>query len=254
MSLNLAEALALVVSMSRELGAPENDLAILGEGNTSSLAAGEQFWVKASGSTLCGIKESDFVLLDRTATVALLDEDLTTDDSILAALQAVRVQGEKRPSIEAMMHAYLLGLPGVNFVGHSHPAAVNSLLCSTNAEALAHVCLFPDQIVCCGPAPVFVPYADPGLPLARLVRTKVEEYVEKQGMTPKAIMLQNHGLFAVGATPAAVMSCSLMWVKTARVILGALACGGVNTMTTAQVERIFTRPDEKFREQAIGGK
>jgi rhamnose utilization protein RhaD (predicted bifunctional aldolase and dehydrogenase) len=240
-----------LIDLSRELGQPAHDLAILGEGNTSALD-GERFWVKASGSTLCGIDAGGFVALDRAATEALLDADLATDEAILDALVRVRVEGERRPSIEAMMHAFLLGLPGVNFVGHTHPASVNALLCSAKAEALASLCLFPDQIVCCGPAPVFVPYADPGLPLARLVRERVLAFIDAQGFTPKAILLQNHGLFALGATPAQVMSCTLMWQKTARVIAGAEACGGAVGLTPANIDRIFTRPDEKFREQAIG--
>jgi len=32
-----------------------------------------------------------------------------------------------------------------------------------------------------------------------------------------------------------------------------MACGGMNPLTPENVERIFTRPDEKFRAQAIGG-
>lgn len=247
------QVLQQFLEMSRDLGRPDYDLAILGEGNTSALLNDGTFYVKGSGCSLATMGEGDYACLDRTATEALLDQPLYTDDAILDALLGVRISGERRPSIEAMMHAFLLGIPGINFVGHTHPPAVNALLCSTRAEELVNVCLFPDQIVCCGPSPVFVPYADPGLPLAQLVRQRVNAWMDREGIAPKAIVLQNHGLFAVGATPAAVMSCTLMWVKTARVIQGALACGGVNPMAPEQVARIFTRPDEKFRAQAIGG-
>jgi rhamnose utilization protein RhaD (predicted bifunctional aldolase and dehydrogenase) len=122
------------------------------------------------------------------------------------------------------------------------------------SEEIITACLFPDQIVCCGPSPVFVPYSDPGLPLARLVRDRVNAWMDANQMAPKAIVLQNHGLFAIGSTPQQVLSCTLMWDKTARVIAGAMACGGINTLAPEQVERIFTRPDEKFREKMIGGK
>jgi rhamnose utilization protein RhaD (predicted bifunctional aldolase and dehydrogenase) len=201
------------------------------------------------------IDESGFALLDRTATEALLGRDMQSDAEILDALMSVCLGNPgRRPSIEAMMHAFLLGIPGINFVGHSHPTAVNALLCSTRAEELTGMALFPDQIVCCGPSPVFVPYSDPGLPLARLVRDRVNAWMDVNNMAPKAILLQSHGLFAVGATAQQVISCSLMWAKTARVIAGAMACGGVTGLTPGQVKRIFTRPDEKFREQIIGGK
>lgn len=249
------KALAQLVMMSHELGRPELDLAILGEGNTSAATEDGRYWVKASGTMLGTIDEAGFVLLNRAATEALLDKNLPDDDAITTALMGVCVgQDARRPSVEAIMHAFLLGLPGVQFVGHTHPAPVNALLCSVRAEALVTQCLFPDQIVCCGPSPVYVPYTDPGLPLARLVRERVLAWIDANGMVPKAILLQNHGLFALGATPQQVLSCSLMWAKTARVMLGAMACGGLQALTSTQVDRIFTRPDEKFREKIIEGK
>jgi rhamnose utilization protein RhaD (predicted bifunctional aldolase and dehydrogenase) len=245
--------LTQLITMSHELGRPESQLAILGEGNTSALCAGDQFLVKASGSMLSTIEESGFARLDRAATEVLLDSEMNSDAEIMAALLRVCVDNAgRRPSIEAMMHAFLLGLPEVNFVGHTHPIAVNALLCSERAEELAHVCLFPDQIVCCGPAPVFIPYSDPGLPLARLVRERVLAWMQTYQAVPKAILLQNHGVFALGNTAQHVLSCTLMWDKTARVIAGAMACGGVHPLDPDQIERIYTRPDEKFRAQIIG--
>lgn len=242
-----------LIALSRELGKPEHDLAILGEGNTSVKLGDGAFWVKASGTTLATADENSFVKLELTAAAALLDADLPTDDAIQAAMLGVRAPGQTRqPSVEAMMHAFLLTLPGVIFVGHTHPTPVNALLCSTQAEMLATSALFPDQIVCCGPSPVYIPYTDPGLHLARAVRERVLAWIDREGMQPKAILIQNHGLFALGATPKEVLSCSLMWAKTARVMLGAMTCGGVNVLTPAQVDRIATRPDEKYRAAAIG--
>ena len=48
-----------------------------------------------------------------------------TDAAVDEALLAARVDPTaKKPSVEAMFHAWLLTLPGVNFVGHTHPVAV----------------------------------------------------------------------------------------------------------------------------------
>src|SRR5438046_9357549 len=44
-----------LIALSRELGRPERELAILGEGNTSVDAGDGTFWVKASGSQLAMI-------------------------------------------------------------------------------------------------------------------------------------------------------------------------------------------------------
>ena len=70
------------------------------------------------------------------------------------------------------MHAFLLTLPGVEFVGHTHVTRINGLLCSARGwEALqAGRRMFPDEIVVCGVAPCCVPYVDPGIPLARALR------------------------------------------------------------------------------------
>ena len=249
------KALDDVIAMSRELGLPENDLAIFGEGNTSTLVADDRFYVKVSGSMLRTIDEQGFALLDRAATEGLLDRDLRSDAEILEGLLSMRVDGGTRyPSVETMMHAYLLGIPGIHYVGHTHPTALNSILCSVRAEELVHMRLFPEQIVCCGEAPVWVPYADPGLTLARAVRDGVRAWMERYSAVPRSILIQNHGLFAMGATPKEVLSCTMMWQKVARVILGALACGGVHYLPQDQVTRLATRPEEKIRESVIFGK
>jgi rhamnose utilization protein RhaD (predicted bifunctional aldolase and dehydrogenase) len=244
-----------LVALSRALGLPERALVIFGEGNTSARASDEGFWVKASGTRLHGINPESFVLLDRKRTVALLEEDLPDDAAVSQALRGVTVtaRGVLTPSIEAIMHAYLLGLPGVNFVGHTHPIAVNGLLCATRAEELVSHSYFPDQIVCCGVAPVFVPYVDPGIPLARAVRDRVTAWMAHYGETPKAILLRNHGLFALGTTPQQVEMCTLMWQKTAQVIAIADSCGGAQALTDAEAARIATRPDELLRAKMLGG-
>jgi hypothetical protein len=42
-----------------------------------------------------------------------------------------------------------------------------------------------------------------------------------------------------------------MFVKTARILLGTAAFGGPSFLTEENVRRIYTRPDEKYREQGI---
>ncbi|HEU4754447.1 MAG TPA: class II aldolase/adducin family protein, partial [Armatimonadota bacterium] len=112
--------------------------------------------------------------------------------------------------------------------------------------------LFPDEIVCCGPAPVWVPYVDPGQPLAREIRARVEAYIDEQNTAPRILLMQNHGLIALGKTPGEVENATAMYVKTARILLGTYALGGPNFLTADHVRRIYTRPDEKYREKQIG--
>jgi L-ribulose-5-phosphate 4-epimerase len=114
--------------------------------------------------------------------------------------------------------------------------------------------LFPDEIVTCGPAPVFVPYTDPGLPLAGEVRRRILDYTDAYGERPKVIMMQNHGLVALGKSAEEVQQITAMAVKTARVILGTYALGGPHALSAEAVARIHTRPDEAYRRQLLRGR
>ncbi len=243
-----------LVELSHWLGAEHRELAILGEGNTSALAEdGATFYVKASGTRLMDIDKSGFVRVHLHKTLHALDHAEENDEATRIALEQSRVDPNetKMPSVETFLHAYLLSLPGVRFVGHTHPVAVNALLCSKRAEELIAGRLFPDEIVVCGIAPLWVPYTDPGLPLARELRRRVEAYVQEYGVLPKVILMQNHGLIAPAETPQKVIAATAMYVKTAKILLGTMAAGGPNFLAPHHVERIYTRPDEAYRQQII---
>ena len=184
----------------------------------------------------------------------LLDRPTVTADENRDGMMAARVDtlSPTRPSVETLFHAYLQQLPGINYVGHTHPTPVNAVLCSRVAEEAVSGRLFPDEIVCCGPAPAWVPYVDPGQPLARELRARVDAYIEENNAPPRIILMQNHGLIALGKTPQEVETATAMYAKTARILLGACSLGGPNFLSQENVDRIYTRPDEKYREKQIG--
>jgi len=248
------DVLTDLIAMSRRLGDPAMDYAILGEGNTSADVDGSTFFVKSSGVSLRDIPESGFVRVRQAPILELLDRPSVTDDEIRDGMLAARVDtlSPTRPSVETLFHAYLLSLPGISYVGHTHPTAVNAVLCSQFAEQAVSGRLFPDEIVCCGPAPVWVPYTDPGQPLAREMKTRVEAYINENNAAPRVILMQNHGFIALGKSPLEVESATAMYTKTARILLGTYALGGPNFLTAENVNRIYTRPDEKYREKQIG--
>jgi rhamnose utilization protein RhaD (predicted bifunctional aldolase and dehydrogenase) len=245
-----------LLKLSHELGREERRLALLGEGNTSTRVGADTFIVKASGSNLAtlsplGVTECRFADL-----VPLLDKKAMTDTAIDEALFAARVDPQaKKPSVEAIFHAYLLTLPGVNFIGHTHPIAVNQLLCSKHARTFARRRLFPDEIVCCGVESVFVPYTDPGLKLAQAIRAAVVAYIKRLSRPPRVILLENHGFIALGPTPESVLAATLMGAKAAEIFAGAASASGGRApqfLTPAQVTRIAGRPDEHYRQKALG--
>jgi rhamnose utilization protein RhaD (predicted bifunctional aldolase and dehydrogenase) len=104
----------------------------------------------------------------------------------------------------------------------------------------------------CGVESVFVPYAEPGLGLAQSIRREVQAFVRRTGREPKVILLQNHGIIAVGASAKAVLGTLLMAEKAAEIFVGAAALGGPVFLTPAQCERIAGRPDEHYRQKMLG--
>jgi rhamnose utilization protein RhaD (predicted bifunctional aldolase and dehydrogenase) len=248
------DTLNTLVACSRSLGNPALDYVILGEGNTSARIDVETFWVKASGAELHSIGSTGFVRVRFDRVLAMLEQGDLSDAQVKAGLEAARVdpRATARPSVETVLHALILKLDGVNFVGHTHPTAVNALLCSQKAEEAIAGRLFPDEIVYCGPAPVYIPYTDPGVPLARRVRDEISRYLDEYREAPKVILMQNHGLITLGRTASEVENVTAMYVKTVRVILGAYALGGLHFMSAEAVARIHTRPDEQYRRQEWG--
>ena len=197
----MSAELEQIVALSRALGDPALDLAILGEGNTSLRTGEGTMLVKASGASLASVTAADFVELETAPLTALLDDPAADDAAVAQAFAPVEERTGRRPSVEAMLHAVCLELGGAHAVGHTHPVPVVALLCSRHAEALATEMLFPDQIVVLGRRPLFVPYVDPGLALARRVRDDLATHVARHGEPPKVIYLGNHGLFALGRRP-----------------------------------------------------
>jgi rhamnose utilization protein RhaD (predicted bifunctional aldolase and dehydrogenase) len=247
------DALQSLLDLSHSLGGERLRMAILGEGNTSLRLDAETFAVKASGSNLASLRAADLSACRFDRLLPLLDAPAATDAEIDRVLFAARVnEADKKPSIEALFHAYLLTLPGVACVGHVHAIAVNQILCSPRARDYAERRACPDEIVMCGLESVFVPYAEPGLGLAQSIRREVQAFVRRTGREPKIILLQNHGIIAVGPSPKAVLGSLLMAEKAAEIFVGAAALGGPVFLTAAQCERIAGRPDEHYRQKMLG--
>jgi rhamnose utilization protein RhaD (predicted bifunctional aldolase and dehydrogenase) len=241
-----------LIKLSHDLGREDRGWAILGEGNTSLRLDTETFLVKASGCNLGTLTKDDLVACRSLPLVSFLDRRNASDQEVDAALYASRVdQSAKKPSVEALFHAYLLSLPGVEFVGHTHAPAVNQILCSPRAKEFAQKRIFPDEVVCCGSESLYIPYTDPGLKLAQAIRTRALTYYKRKKTFPRVIVLQNHGIITIGATANAVLAAMMMAEKAATIWIGAATLGGPTFMSKAQVSRIGSRRDEDVRRREM---
>jgi rhamnose utilization protein RhaD (predicted bifunctional aldolase and dehydrogenase) len=247
-----------LVRMSAELGAPANDYAILGEGNTSVRVDIDSFWVKASGTQLATASRESFVrvrfapILETLGPTDRGREGLGADDeAVKRLLKEATIEGGRAPSIETFLHAMCLQLEGVQFVGHTHPTAAVGLLSAHDSRELFKGCLFPDQIVVLGPALAYVPYADPGLPLANAVQKSIGTFLDQHQRTPRVILMENHGVILLGKTAQDVVNGTAMLVKVCRILHVSLAASGPRFLSPAQVQRIDQRPDELARRKGF---
>jgi rhamnose utilization protein RhaD (predicted bifunctional aldolase and dehydrogenase) len=238
-----------LLEISHEFG--RRELSILGEGNVSGRLSHDRFLVKASGSSLATLVSKQLTEARFDLLLAALDDHLD-DEAIERRLLESRVDPEAlKPSVETFFHAYLLTLPGINYVGHTHPIPVNQILCTERGQEFAVERQCPDEIVCCGPTSLLIPYVDPGLALAREIRIRLEQFREQTGRSPRVILLENHGVITIGGSTQAVKVAMLMVVKAAIIYSGARAIGTVRSLAPAEVSRIEGRIDEEYRRKML---
>ena len=238
-----------LATLARELGDRNRDWAILAEGNCSLLTTEGIVCVKASGVEMSHATKEDFVDVALSDLLSIIDDPRSGDDDVSALFDEVAARSNgRRPSVESLLHAVCLAQPSVTVAAHTHPVPVNAILCSSEPTLLSAGSLFPDQIVVLGTNPMLVPYVDPGLRLAQHVRSLLNE---RNDDTPRAIYLQNHGMFALGTSIQEVVQITQMAVKVAQILIGASTIGRPAYMPAAEVARIDTRPDELLRRAAL---
>jgi len=151
--------------------------------------------IKPSGVPLATLKADDLVGLRNDVLLECLaatDQPEDGDPVQAAAAKAlVDAPGGRRPSVEILFHALIPD----TLVLHTHPLVANALTCNTDAEALAARLLGDDA--------VFVPYTDPGVPLARRVAEVRDAYTARTGRpAPGITLLGNHGIIVSGNSAA----------------------------------------------------
>jgi ribulose-5-phosphate 4-epimerase/fuculose-1-phosphate aldolase len=171
---------------------------VQGAGGNVSLKRDGVLWIKASGTRLGDAAERDiFVPMDES----------TTRDAVLVTEQLaphVRPEGREsglRPSIETALHV----LQPHAVVAHVH--GVGSIAAGLTSAVDEAVSALGDRF-----DTVVVPYAKPGIELARAVLEATSERLRAD--RPVVLVLRNHGL-VVGAADAAEAGALLDLVESA---------------------------------------
>lgn len=242
-----------LVDLSREVGRPERDLVVYMEGNTSALLGDGTFLIKASGAQLASVEAADFVRLRLSPLLEAVMAGPPRAADRLWASARVDVSSEGRaPSIETFVHVVCLGIAGARVVIHTHPTPIVGLLCAPAAEEiLTERALFPEEVVVCGSAPLYVPYAEPGLALGSAVAKHLRDHMERHGEPPRTIYLANHGLFALGGSGVEALAITEMAAKAARIRVTALGAGGLRPLAASSIAELADRPDELVRQAQL---
>jgi rhamnose utilization protein RhaD (predicted bifunctional aldolase and dehydrogenase) len=240
-----------LIALTRSLGEPAKDLVILAEGNVSERLPDGRIVIKTSGSYMSKSVKEEFVVVDVSPLITLMDDPLATQSDLTEMLDAGMNDGiRRRGSIETLVHAAVQSVQPTNFVAHTHPTPIVSVLASVHAATAFAEWVYSDEAVVIG-TPLFVPYAEPGIKLGRLFLGKLREYVAENGEMPSLVLLGNHGMVAIASSPEGAEAVTLMAVKGARVRLAALAAGGVQGLSDDVVKHYFDREDMVERRQAL---
>ncbi|MEI2299684.1 class II aldolase/adducin family protein [Ensifer sp. MJa1] len=177
-----------LLDLSARVGS--DPLLVQGAGGNTSIKEGGTLWIKASGLWLAHARQRDVMV--PVALEPLLDALERNDPATEKAQDFViaeRNPSGLRPSIETTVHA----LMPQKVVVHVHCVETIATALQVNGAAIAaeRLAEFPH---------VFVPYARPGLPLARAIAERLQD-------DTSVLVLGNHGLVvaANNVTDAAIL-------------------------------------------------
>ena len=197
------------VKLSKYAGMRE-DLVQAGGGNSAYKLSDDRMVIKASGSQLADVtEESGFAIVNyaiiRDAFLEVKNIDGMTDVESKKILEEAYVEGA-RPSIETFLHS----ISG-RYSLHTHPIVVNALTCRKDGMEII-MSLFPDALV--------VPYATPGVELAKAYFKEYKSYKARHENEPSYVFLMNHGFMASADTADGVIQLTEKAVKKIEEYLG----------------------------------
>ena len=200
------KALADLIKISNATG-KDPSLVQGGGGNTSvKTDDGKYMYIKASGTALKDMNGQTGWRRLRLDVVRSIIKDKSTArfDACSRETEVVnrlllacddKIGGGDRPSVETHLHAFL-----DKCVIHLHPAVVLAYACAKNGRTELEK-IFKDYKL----PPLWVPYTDPGLSLAKKSAELIDGYQKRFGKKPVILFLQKHGLLISANSPDAAL-------------------------------------------------
>lgn len=222
-----------LLALARALGTHPARVAIWDEGALAVQVSRERLLVTRRGACLATLERDDLVPMDPAKTCALASAAGVPAPEELAAAQLDPEAGA--PCLDALLFAHLLSLDGARFVAHVHPIVVDQITASPRARQFADRRTLFNEALHLGSASLLVPYAEPGLPLAREAQRKIAVWRDRYKSVPRLILVQNHGVILLGNTLREILCALEMLMKYADVFVGASMLGGPVFLTPQQL-------------------
>ncbi|OHB49429.1 MAG: hypothetical protein A2Y10_14455 [Planctomycetes bacterium GWF2_41_51] len=200
--MKIEKSLADLIKISNTVG-KDAKLVQGGGGNTSvKTDDGKYMFIKASGSALKDMNEQiGWRKLNIEKVLSILaDKEITRLDATKRETEVVKrladcccddLNSNARPSVEAHLHAML-----DKCVIHLHPDAVRAFVNAKDGQQKIDKIFkgwkYP---------PLWIPYVDPGLMLAKKIAALIGNYKSQYNRKPAVLLLEKHGLFVSSDSP-----------------------------------------------------
>ena len=211
-----SDLMVLISSLNRRI--PAEKLSVWTGGNLSGrLPGANEFWIKPSGVPYENLEPNLLVKCD---------------------LNGNKLEGDLQPSSDAESHAYIYrNMESVNGVVHTHSnyatawAAVGSPIpCVLTAIA--------DEFGGDIPIGPFAPIGN-----NEIGRGVVETLANSRS---KAVLMRNHGVFTVGASPTAALKAAVMCEDVAKSVWIASSIGELKRLPTDVIDALYDRYQNSY--------
>ena len=163
-------------------------------------------------------------------------EEMQLEDLVVVDLEGNIIEGPLKPSVDTETHLYVYRhRPDVGGVVHTHSPYATSLA-ALGRPIPVYLTAIADEFG--GPIPVGA-YAQIG------GEAIGQEIVRAIGQSP-AILMKNHGVFAIGPTPTAATKAAVMVEDAAKTVHLALLLGMPDEIPAEEVARARRRYVEKY--------
>jgi len=176
--------------------------------------------------------------------------NLTINDISTYTKDGILIDKGKVGSIETDFHKIIYNIcPEINYIAHSHPINTLKILCGNKSLLLdfANKRLYPEQVIFNGIKSSLTYYTKPGKPLAEFIRVTLNYFFEENNFFPKLMLLENHGIIALGKTVQECVAITETCEKAAEVFLGAVATGKIRYLSEASIQELLEDENEKYR-------